>query len=202
MENILKVLWLSGSIFLAACRPHSLPGPGSFDNLISESWSAFTQGDYYGAIEKFNEAKLKNPDASEPYAGAGWAYMALNQLSKAYDEFSAGAVKKDSLPDLFAGWGFVLNAQKDYAASNVRIAVALTLDSNWTFFYGLSLSASDLHVTKAENYFLLGDYANSLIEVKILAPNFDADIYTNGGQAALAAEIERLKSLSKRSSLF
>jgi tetratricopeptide (TPR) repeat protein len=199
MKNILNLLVLGGIMLFAGCKPHDLSGSGSFDNLLAESWSAFTRGEYEGAIKTFNEAKLKNPDSAEPYAGAGWSYMQLNRLSKAYDEFSAGAAKKDSVPDLFAGWGFVLNAQKDHAASNAQIAAALELDSNWSFSYGLGLSASDLHLTKAENYFLLGDYANSLSEVRILEPGFDADIYTNGGQAQLAAEIEALKILSKRS---
>jgi tetratricopeptide (TPR) repeat protein len=180
------------------CKPHDRSGSDSFDSDLTASWLYFTQGDYLGAIKSFNETKLKNPDAPEPYAGAGWAYMHLDQLGKAFDEFNAGSAKQDSIPDLFAGWGFVLNAQKDYAGSNAQLTTALALDPNWSFPYSLGLSASDLHVTKAENYFLLGQFSSSLSEVKILDPGFDADIFTNAGQAALAKEIEILKNLSKR----
>ena len=191
------LLAVAGLMVLAGCKPHDHSGDGSYDTVLSESWMSFTQGDYQAALKSFNQAKSKNPDASEPYAGAGWTYIQLNRLSKAYDEFSAGSLKQDSVPDLFAGWGFVLNAQKDYAGSNARIATTLTLDANWNFSYGLGLSATDLHVTKAENYFLLGDYVHSLSEVKILAPGFDADVLTGAGQAALVKEIEMLKSISK-----
>ncbi len=181
----------------AGCKPHDHSGGSPYDRVISEAWTSFTQGDYQSALKSFNEAKKSNPDASEPYAGAGWTYIQLNRLSMAYGEFSAGSAKNDSIPDLFAGWGFVLNAQKDYAGSNTQIATALALSAYWSFSYGLGLSAADLHVTKAENYFMLGDYAHSLAEVKILDSGFDADILTNAGQAALAAEIETLKGLSK-----
>ena len=88
------------------------------------------------------------------------------------------------------------NAQKDYTRSNQRADDALALNSNWVFTYDSSLSAADLHVLKAENYFLLGEFAESLAEVQILNPNFSADVSTNAGQAALAQEIENLKVAS------
>jgi hypothetical protein len=46
---------------------------------------------------------------------------------------------------------------------------------------------------KAENYFLIGDFDNSLTEDRLLNPNFNTDVSSSSGQADLAEEIERLK---------
>ena len=92
-----KHLLLFGCLIVAGCKPHDRSGAGSYDVIMSESWSSFTNQDYYGALQTFNEAKSKNPDASEPYSGTGWSYIELNRLSKAYDEFNVGSLKKDSI---------------------------------------------------------------------------------------------------------
>ncbi len=94
---------------------------------------------------------------------------------------------------MFAGWAFVQNALKSYADSNTKASQALTQAPTWRFSHDSTLDASDLHILKAENYFLVGDFDNSLTEVKLLNPNFNADVSSSSGQADLAAEIERLK---------
>ena len=70
----------------------------------------------------------------------------------------------------------------------------LLLDADWVFAYGLSLSSGDLYLLRAENYFLLGKFAESLVEVQRLNVTFTANLTTPDGIAALASEIERLKS--------
>ncbi len=112
-------------------------------------------------------------------------------------------MKKGSNPtaDLYAGWGFVLNAQKSYANANAKIAQALTMDPGWNLIGGtaLNLGVNDLHVCKAENHFMLGEFSQSLAEVKIINTSFALSaIATDDDKAALALEIQRLKGLSKR----
>jgi len=171
-------------------------GSGNYQDLVNQGWSSFMTGDYQGAINSFNEAKSANQDASEPYAGTGWSMLKLDQLNNAAGEFTTGSAKSAPSADLYAGWAFVLNAQKVYGNSNTRADLALGLTPNWSFSHGLPLSSDDLHVLKAENFFLLGDFSSSLGEVRVVNPAFQADVTTEQGQAELAIEIERLKSIS------
>jgi hypothetical protein len=89
-----------------------------------------------------------------------------------------------------------LNAQKNHSTSNSQVAQALAVDVDWSFPHDTSLDTDDLHVLKAENHFLLGEFPESLAEVQLLNAAFSADVMTSEGQSSLAAEIERLRSSS------
>ncbi len=171
----------------------------TYDELINQGGSDLTSGAYQSALQAFTAARDKTPDRWEPNSGIGWSNFKLDNLTLAASSFSDGSAKAGAGADLYAGWGFVLNAGKDYAGSNAKAKAALDLDSNWTFTYGLGLSASDLHVMKAENYFALGLYTDSKVEVVILNPAFaSVDVSTDAGRAELAKEIEIRKGLAKR----
>ena len=58
----------------------------------------------------------------------------------------------------------------------------------------ISLHYKDVHLLVAACYFANGEYSQSLAEVKMLNSSFDADTGTIEGKAALAEEIERLRS--------
>ena len=197
-NQCMKVCFVLGiiSFFLTGC-PSSEDAPGptgpTYQELISQAWTAFSQGQYQDAANSFTEAKSTNANEAEAYVGLGWSLLKLDNLAQANTEFNSGSTKNNPSADLYAGWAFVLNAQKDYANSNTQAAQALTVDPNWSFAYGLPLDMGDLHVLKAENYFLLGSFSESLVEVQILNPGFSVDVSTSEGQSALAAEIERLR---------
>ena len=160
--------------------------------MIDEGWSAFTQGDYQTASGKFRDAIALDPEDAEASIGLGWSLFKLDNLSSASSEFAAASGKMNTTADLFAGWAFVLNARKDYAQSNQKADQALGLDAFWDFAFGLALNSNDLHLLKAQNHFLLGEFSESLSEVQILSPSFTGDVLTSEGRAALALEIERL----------
>lgn len=194
--TFLLKLALSGiTTALVACGGGGPSGP-TFGDLITEGWAAFQSGDYQSASDKFSEAITLNDEDAAGFTGLGWSLFRLENLSQANTKFTGGSNALSPPADLFAGWAFVKNAQKDYTRSNQRADDALALNSNWVFTYDSSLGAADLHVLKAENYFLLGEFADSLAEVQILNPNFSADVSTNAGQAALAQEIENLNVAS------
>jgi tetratricopeptide (TPR) repeat protein len=172
------------------------PPAATYDDLVSDGWSEFTSQNYTVAIEKFDAAKSMEPDIFEAYNGLGWTYFKDDQLANSIIEFSSGSQKVGSTADIEAGWAFVLNADKKYAASNIKIDTALTSDSNWIFSHGLGLNKNDLIVLKAENFFLLGSFAVSLSAIQELNPSFVANILTSEGRADLALEIERLKGVN------
>ncbi|MCG8607450.1 hypothetical protein MJD09_21020 [bacterium] len=170
-------------------------GP-SFEELIDQGWAAFAQGDYQTAADLFSDAETQNIEDAEANIGRGWSLMQLDRLSESETVFLTGRTKINATADLFAGWAFVLNALKRYSDSNTQAERALSLDASWSFSHGLPLDADDLQLVRAENYFLLGDFSESLVAVLLLNPSFDADVSTVAGQSALAAEIERLKTTS------
>jgi len=132
----------------------------------------------------------------EAYNGLGWGYFKNDQLVNSINEFLTGSQKPGSNADLHAGWAFVLNADKKYAESNIKIDTTLSIDSNWIFSHGLELNKSDLIVLKAENFFLLGYFGESLSAIQVLNPSFLVNFLTSEGRAKLALEIERLKGIN------
>ena len=109
----------------------------------------------------------------------------------ASSEFAGASGKMNTTADLFAGGAFVLNAQKNYAQSNQKLDQALGIDASWNFAFGLALNANDLHLLKAQNHFLLGEFSESLSAVLVLNASFTGDVLTNEGRAALASATER-----------
>lgn len=182
-----------------SCGDDPVPTDPTYDELIAQGWNTFIQGDYDGASAIFDQASVLDASLAEAYNGKGWCGLRSDELPAAASDFSSAAGKSGRSAAVFAGWAFVLNAQKSYAASNTQADSALARDPNWEFEHGLPYDAEYVHLVKAQNYFALLNYASSLAEVQILNVSFSADVNTVDGRAALAAEIERLRTtLSKK----
>ncbi len=166
----------------------------SYEELVILAWTAFESKDYQTALARFAEAKNVNVNKTEAYSGLGWSYLQLDSLAKSLNEFAICASLNDPLADLHAGWAFALNAQKEYAKSNEQVDETLKLNESWSFGHGLTLAVYHLRVLKAENYFLLGLFSQSLAQVQTVNTTFTTDVATDAGKAALSAEIERLKT--------
>jgi len=164
----------------------------TFDDLMNEGWSEFAGKNYDTALKKFAMANTMDFNRPEAYAGMGWSLFKLDNLAEADTAFSHGS-KRNGTADNFAGWAFSLNAQKAYLHSNAMADTALALSPLWKFQGGLGLDHNDLNILRAENHFLLGNFVESLAVVQGLNSEFIANVATSAGQAALAAEIERLK---------
>jgi hypothetical protein len=184
--------------FIGCKKSDEATGPsaaGTYQQIVADGWTLFTQKQYLQARDKFAEAKANDATRAEAYAGSGWSLFKLFDLTQADTEFSAGSSKSNPPANLFAGWAFLLNAQKDYAGSNGKIELTLSKDSTWSFSYGITLRVKDLRILKAENFFMLGNFAQSLSEVRKVNAAFNADVTLTTGVAQLAQEIERLKSV-------
>lgn len=182
-----------------SCGDDPVPTEPTYDELIAQGWNAFIQADYDGAFDIFDQASTLDASMAEAYNGKGWCGLRTDQLSSAASDFSSAAGKNNRSATLFAGWSFVLNAQKSYAASNTQADSALARDPSWEFEHTLPYDADYLHLVKAQNYFALLNYTASLAEVQILNVSFSANVATADGRAALSAEIERLRTtLSKQ----
>lgn len=191
---ILKNLTLVAVIAsLTACGGGG-KGKSAYTKLVDQGESQFATGSFADARTSFNAAKLKNPNSATAYIGAAWCSMSLNDIAAALADFQSGLSKTNVNADLYAGYAFALNANGDFALSNQRIDEALNADTDWELSYDGSLNVNDLRLAKAENHFLLGQYTESLAQVKLLNTSFNADVNTVSGRAALSVEIERLRN--------
>jgi len=187
-------------LFAWGCKKGSVIPPEeteyTLEELIQQGWAAFEQGQYLTARDRFDRAWEKNPLEVEVYNGLGWSYFKLDSLEQATRQFHICYCLFDTTADIAAGWAFVLNAQKHYEESNEKAVQALALNAAWAFTHALPLDVKDLRLLKAENYYLLGNFTQSLAEVKILNPAFPlTTVASDLDRAALAAEIERLKGI-------
>lgn len=196
MKYKLQLLLNAGMVFvMASCGDSAGP---DYDSLVNEGWTLYQAQEYQGALEKFIEANNVDSSSAQAYAGIGWSTMRLNQLEQSDSAFAQGSRKEPGSADIYAGWAFTLNAEKQYEESNDAAEQALAVDLNWSFMYEPALDKNDLHVVKAENYFLLGQYIQSKAEIVILNPAFASiDVTTNTGIVLLAQEIEIRKGLAK-----
>ncbi len=190
--NKRSVFYLS-ALMLVACGGDDK----SYQGLLDDGWSLFQSGQYNEAIAVFMEARDLSPDRADAYAGMGWSRMKLDDLAGASADFSTGAPLVGTRVDLLGGWTFTLNALKNYSNSNARADELLALSSNWTFPYLSGINATDIQIVKAENFFGLGSFSSSLAIVKMINPSFSLNsVSTAADEMALAAEIERLKSVN------
>jgi tetratricopeptide (TPR) repeat protein len=189
------LLLLIVSLAPIACQKDGGTGDKSASQLVEEGWGAFAAGDYQTAYDRCNEAIGMDASLADAYNGAGWAGAKLNSLAAAVTKFNNGLARDPSNLEMKAGLAFVLNAQKNYVQSIPYAVQVIQANPTWSFSRKSSISAPDVRLLLAENYFdqSIPDYVLSLQQVQILNPLFTADVATAAGVAALAKEIERLR---------
>ena len=191
-------------VCLAGCGggSHVDTGP-SYNDLVSAGWTAYSAHDFPTATENFTEAAGVNDSLADAFTGLGWVGIRTGNPAAADSAFELGSGRAGIAPvraDLFAGWAFASGALADptgastqnYRDSNARADSALGISPQWVMEYDSGIDKDDLHVLKAENDFLLGDYAASLAIVQTFDSSFTADTSTPEGRAALSSEIETL----------
>ena len=160
------------------------------DEAVSEGWDAFESGNLEQAIKGFDEAIELDNTTIEAYVGKAFAYALLGSVNLAKQAAEDGLDINENNVDLLAALGLLDNALGNYTASNTSIDDALSQNSAWTFGRGLGLSAQDLHVTQAQNYFSLQNYSAALASMQEVNSNFNPDVNTTDGLALLLSEIE------------
>ena len=201
MKIIKYFIILLIAFLVASCGEDNgfTPTSKEVQDLVDEGWENFgysVQGagtlGYEAALETFTEAISKDGTFADAYNGAGWSSARLARLSDAIQYFEKCLQQNENMTDAISGLAFVYNAQKSYSASNSQANSALSKDNQWQFSYDQSVNYKDLYLIMAENYFALKNYSQSLSYVKLLNPDFTADVTTITGKSELAEEIERL----------
>ena len=167
-----------------------------YQSSVDAGWLAYEEAQFTDASFLFVGALAIDPSGTEAWNGLGWSRLRRDSLDGAADAFQTGSALSTPTADLYAGWGFVLNAQKNYGGSNTQTISALSADPQWQFVHEAGLTSVDLKILLAENYFALGQFSQSLTAVQSVNVDFTADVSNTDGQAELAAEIERLKLIN------
>jgi tetratricopeptide (TPR) repeat protein len=175
------------------CGKDSTKPEDKIPALLATGWSEFEKKNYETARVSFEEAIGIDSSYTDAYNGAGWSNAYLNNLNKSAQQFNRSILLDDLNMDAKAGLAFVYHAQNQYQSSISLVNKVLSSQPNWVFAHNSTLTNADLHLLLAESYFALANYSSSLKQVQILNSNFTADVSTQEGIAALAAEIERLR---------
>ena len=187
---------LLGCMMLWSCSKNETgPTVVTPDQLVAQGWQAYAGRNYPLAVDRFTEALQANSNLVDACNGSGWANAKLDSLTASVTGFSSGLSKDSTNLQIKAGLSFVYSAEKQYAFSISRATQVLRADTNWRFSRDTSVNSSDLHILLAEDYFALAYFDSSLTQVRVLNSSFSADVTTLAGQAALANEIEILRSL-------
>jgi tetratricopeptide (TPR) repeat protein len=171
------------------------PSDKSASQLVQEGWQAYAAKNFPAALSNFDEAIAKDGNLTDAYNGAGWTNAKLGNLSTSVSRFTTGLQKDAGSLEIKAGLSFVFNAIGDYVQSLTMAQAVITANANWSFSRDGTVSVADLRLVMAAGYFAQGEYSLSLQQVQLLNASFQADITTIPGQAALAQEIERLRSI-------
>jgi tetratricopeptide (TPR) repeat protein len=205
MRTSISLLFFGFIIFVVVSCSSDGGGPTvkTPDELLKAGWQAYSQKNYPNALNLFSQAISARANFMDAYNGAGWANAKLNQMTDALNQYTIG-INADTIhlqikAQIEAGLAFVDNTQKSYSSSIYWAGQVLQADSNWIFTRDLTVSAADLFILRAEDYFALAKFDSSLLEVQKLdgrdSVNFSANVSTDVGRMALVNEIERLRSI-------
>lgn len=178
-------------IILTGCPEFPILGLPS----VERAWTYYEDGKYQKAINEFKDVIESEPDNGKAYNGLGWCNGIIGELSIAVDDFNIAIEKDSSLIDPYAGLAFVYS---DIPLDQNTVDAATTLiekDSLYIFVHNIEITVSDVRLVKAKSLCNLGDFASALVEVRILNPSFNCNIYTPEGREALLCEIERLRGI-------
>jgi tetratricopeptide (TPR) repeat protein len=168
----------------------------SAEEITADGWNLYFETKQYAdALNMFKEAIVADAEYADAHNGAGWTSARLSQLDEAVGYFDESIRLNTAVADAHAGRAFAKYAKLDYSAAISSATTALQKNSSWNFEHDTTLNYKDLHLLLAACHFATGAYQSSLTEVKLLNASFTANITTIAGKAALAEEIERLRTI-------
>jgi tetratricopeptide (TPR) repeat protein len=181
------------ALLFSSCGDDGSSSGLSDEEKLALAWTNFTDALYQDAIDLFNQLIDDEAFLAEAYSGLGWSYSRNGQLNNGLTNFNLGLDNSPSPEieaDIYAGSAFTQEALGDYTEALNNSA---EVSSNWQFDHDTQLSYDDVVLLRAICYYALADFANSLLQVQILDPDFTCAVETEEGRAALAAKIEELR---------
>ncbi len=179
-------------------------GPPDVQHLLDQGWQWFEADQLDSAYAAFGDAVLQDPQNPEAWLGLGWTSLRLydpvyahqsllRTLALGGDSLDAWAglaiADADPIPDP-ALYGVPLDSVLHLALGAATLV--LERQPTYRFAHDPRVTADLLLLEKARVLCSLGRFAEALTLVQILDPNFDADVTTPEGRAALLQKIADL----------
>lgn len=167
-------------------------GEPNYEERLTFAWQKFGSGNYEGAKVIFEELIENNTLLADAYTGLGWCNANLNSLDAAVLNFNQALLNQPSeelANDIHAGLSFTYDAKN---LSSQCLSTTEKIDPDWEFEHRVDLDYDDIIALRAMNYYAMGSFQSSLVEVRRLDPYFSAQVGTVEGRAALAGKIEAL----------
>jgi tetratricopeptide (TPR) repeat protein len=184
-----KVWPLAGIAFVLLLSGCGDDGGGTdvlpVEEQIAAGWARFGEGNYSGAIEKFEEAVRTDPGLGDGHNGLGWSYLRLDSLDVALDEFQVAVAKGFVGADAQAGRCLILNRLDEYRQAIFAGEAALAADAAFKLEGDATIDVRDVRLAMAQAHFALGEYVEALEQITIV----DAAILINPNSATFAAEL-------------
>ena len=147
--------------------------------LIETGWTNFQNGEYSEAVDNFREATSRDALSAEAYLGLGWSQLrdgsyaaAISSIYNVESLIDLGMVQAGNI-DRFkaesyacmAGTyqGLYPNDIPQYAPLVVQyVNMTLDIDPDFQFTYDNNVNRRTLIVSKADAYYVQGDFINAL----------------------------------------
>ncbi|RJP80012.1 MAG: hypothetical protein C4524_04310 [Candidatus Zixiibacteriota bacterium] len=207
------VLAVAGLLFLAGCGDDDVTGPKTPETAqewIDQGWSQYHAGDYDNAYISFNQA-VELAGAEEDYdrvveglSALGWTAMKDQNLSGGQIAFDMAQSLDPVYGDALGGHAILLQLLEEWQQSSEKATQLLAADAGWVFTQDHSITALDVRLIRAFNYYALAEFDLSLVDA--LAVNEavgyqpglavdDFNLATTEGRAELMDLIDALDEL-------
>lgn len=159
---------------------------------LAAGWSRFEEGNYTGAIEKFEEAVGTAPGLGDGHNGLGWCYLRLDSLDAALDEFQVAVAKGFVGAGAQAGRCLILNRKDEYRQAVVAGEAALAADPVFELEGDATIDIRDVRLAMAQSMYALGEYTDALEQIVVVDPSISINIHSAGFAGELLGAIEDL----------
>jgi tetratricopeptide (TPR) repeat protein len=168
MNCLISVISILCSVVLLGCSDDLEFDTAAAKKNQAEGWAAYDQGDFSGALLKFERAIDLDPNVADAHNGLGWSHLSESRkssmdsrvIAKAQEAFE-GAIRLDaSNADAWIGLANTLFLRRE-RASDFQTALhainnALKTDHRTLFRHDYQ-SAADLYTLRAVCYYYLGE---------------------------------------------
>jgi tetratricopeptide (TPR) repeat protein len=152
---------------------------------LAQGWARFSEGDYDGALAKFEEAVSTDPGLGDGENGLGWAYLRLDSLGTALTHFDLAVAKGFVGADAQAGRCLLLNRMDEYRQSIFAGDAAIAVDPTFVLEADATVDVRDVRLAMAQSRLALGEYEEALEQITTI----DSSIRINPNSATFVAEL-------------